>query len=197
MKLSEFIKSIAAIDAAKGLADTFKSEIGDLPDMDLKEYGARIVKADADATALADLNKTVKELDGKVKEVEPLKVKVSTYEKTLSDGLLRTAFDAKALASGVKKEALEAAFKLSNLATAKVDLEGKSVTGITQEIFDGLKGQHNFLFNPSSTTVPPIPAIPPHGGALPVFGQSGMGGRPKSAMDHLMAAQAQRASEAK
>ena len=150
-------------------------------------FGAAIKKAEADATQLADLTKTVKDLDGKVKDVEPLKTKVAAYEKTISDNLIESHFTAKALAAGVKKEAIPAALKLANLSTAKVDLAAKTVTGVTQEVFDGLKTQHAFLFAPAQKTA--IPAIPPVGGAIaPVKANA-------SAMDHLMAAQAMRAGQ--
>ena len=157
MKLSELLTKLEAIEGAKSLVVTFRAEIGDLPDMDLKEYGARIKKADSDAATLADLTKTVGELDGKVKEVEPLKAKVTAYEKTLSDGLLLTSFTEKALAAGVNKEAVPAAFKLAKLETAKVDLDKKAVSGITADVFTALKTEHSFLFAPAAkqAVVPP------------------------------------------
>jgi len=192
MKLSELLTKLLGMEATKALAETAKAELGDLPDMDLKEYGARIKKADADAVQLSDLSKTVKELDGKVKEVEPLKTKVAGYEKTLSDGLLETTFRTKALAAGVKKEAIDAALKLANLSGAKVDLEKKEVTGVTQEVFDGLKTQHSFLFGPAATAKEPIPATPALGATQSISAPQAPAG---SYMSHFMKAAELQATE--
>lgn len=173
-KMKDVILLLDANPANKALVDSLKTELGDLVAVEVKDLATALGRATSAEQTIETLSAQIKELDGKAKGAEALQATLDARNKTLSETFLKTAFDAAAKEHGVKPTATTAAFKLANLSAVKVDLQTGAVTGLTKEIFDGVRKDGQDLFVPAAanttaaagaaastaaSTVAPIPQL--------------------------------------
>lgn len=159
MKLSELVAKIEALgDAAKPLVEEVKAHVAAIADVDTKDLAAELA-------AKADLSAQVAKLGEDIKGVEELRATVAGYQAKEAEAAIGTAFEAAAKEHGLNPAAIKTARKLIAADAIKV-AEGK-VTGLTKELFEGLKTEHPMLFaketKEAAAAAPAVPALPPAG----------------------------------
>jgi hypothetical protein len=158
-KIAALIAALAAIPEHKALVEAAKAELGALADLDAKDLATEFSQA---KTQIADLAKSVKDLDVKAKGAEALQAIVAGYESRDTAALIATEFGKVAKAHGVRETAVQSAVKLADLSAVKVDLAKRSVVGITKDLFESLKKDHPVLFEDAKVdgATPPAAITP-------------------------------------
>jgi len=181
MKLTEAIEALGKAEATKALAETLKAELGPLAGEDAKELSTRFIASAERATKaegqVKELTEAAKAVAGQGKEIEALKAKVSGFENEKRETILAREFSARAVEAGLSTAAVATARKLADLSEVQVDIEKGAVTGLTKEVFEGLKAAHPVLFAaPAAGQAPPLPAGSGGGAPPPNVGDSLPGG---------------------
>jgi len=166
-KLLNLINALLTVEAHKALATEVQAELGDLANLDAKEFAARIAKGDDALKQNGELVKATQELEDKAKGADALKAIVNGYETRDRDAVVSKVWVEAAKKAGISDAAIETARKLADLSKIKVDAANGTVEGIGDELFAGLKKDHPVLFTPPVAAVAApaaIPALPPAGG---------------------------------
>lgn len=167
MLLKDAIQKLEATDAGKALAGELRAEFTEILEVDSKDLGKRLKDGEAAIAQVKTLSDSVKKLEGEAKGAVEAKAKVEQYETQQRDALIAASFDKAAKDAGVKAAALGAARKLANLGAVKADLEKQEVSGLTKDVFEGLKKDHAFLFEDAKAGegeaggASRVPALPP------------------------------------
>jgi hypothetical protein len=174
-KLLEAIEALAKIDATRALAESLRADLGALTGVEAKDLATRLSGAEGQ---VAELTTQVRTLGPKAAGADALKATVDKYEGEKRTGIIAKAFATAAAAAGIPAAAIPTAQKLANLASLQVDLDKGEVSGLTKDIFDGLRKEHPVLFTPADAGAPPPGAAP-----IPPLGPAGTGGTTAPAMD--------------
>jgi len=175
-KLQEAIEALAKVDGTKPLAEALKTELGELAGMEAKDLAALPAKAAAAEKQIGELTASVKDLGAKAEGADALKAKVDAFEGEKRASIIEKAFAEKAKEAGINAGAIATAQRLVKLDALQVDLDKGTVSGLTKEVFDGLKASDPILFAAPAAAAPApaatVPAIPPAGTGAPAA-QSG------------------------
>jgi len=166
-KLAAIIAALSLVEANKPLVDELKAEtVGLAGDVEIKELVTRLNTSEAQN---AEFTTQIKTLGADAQAGVVLKARVAALETEKRDVILRGHFAMEATKNGIHHTAIATAFKLTDTSKLTVDLEKKTVEGLSAELFAGLKTEHAILFTPPVVVIDPakpIPATPANGGTV-------------------------------
>ncbi|HEY3321718.1 MAG TPA: hypothetical protein VGP72_14705 [Planctomycetota bacterium] len=157
-KISELIEAGLKVEATKPLAEALKAELGELAGVEAKDVVVRLTTAE---TRVGELTTAVKDLEPKAKGAEAAQAKLEEYKTKDRNTILAAAFEKAGKENGLNPKAIDTARRLAEerLKSVDVDLDKKTVTGLTKDIFDALKASDPVLFEVGAN-----PAMPAAGG---------------------------------
>jgi hypothetical protein len=152
-KFVDAINALAVNEATKALAESLRVGLGVLVDLDVGELASRVA-AGGDRAA---------------RDLQAALARVSEYEARDREAVLVEHFAAAAKTHGVRADAVATARALFDAKSVQVDLEKRTVTGLTKDVFESLKARHGVLFEvaPAATAATVTPAAPAVAAAVP------------------------------